>query len=63
MMKIKGITNTWPSYSAKEVKKISTILKSGKVNYWTGEECRNFEEEFASYMLELSMRLQFQMVR
>ena len=50
MMKIKGITNTWPSYSAKEVKKISTILKSGKVNYWTGEECRNFEEEFASYV-------------
>ena len=49
-MKIKGITNTWPSYSAKEVKKISTILKSGKVNYWTGEECRNFEEEFASYV-------------
>ncbi len=50
MMKIKGITNTWPSYSAKEVKKISTILKSGKVNYWTGEECRNFEKEFASYV-------------
>jgi dTDP-4-amino-4,6-dideoxygalactose transaminase len=23
------------------------VLRFGKVNYWTGEECRAFEKEFA----------------
>lgn len=26
---------------------MSRVLLSNKVNYWTGEECRNFEKEFA----------------
>jgi dTDP-4-amino-4,6-dideoxygalactose transaminase len=26
------------------------VLESGKVNYWTGEECRLFEDEFAAYV-------------
>jgi dTDP-4-amino-4,6-dideoxygalactose transaminase len=25
------------------------VLRSGKVNYWTGDECRQFEREFADY--------------
>ena len=29
-----------------EVKK---VLESNKVNYWTGNECRKFEKEFAKY--------------
>lgn len=40
----------WPHYSAEEIKKVSSILKSGKVNYWTGTECKFFEDEFSSYI-------------
>lgn len=39
----------WPNYAEDEIEAVSNVLKSGKVNYWTGEECRNFEKEFALY--------------
>lgn len=39
----------WPSYSEEEIAAVSRVLRSGRVNYWTGEECRLFEKEFASY--------------
>ena len=39
----------WPSYSKEEVEAVSNVLLSNKVNYWTGVECRNFEQEFASW--------------
>ncbi|MBA3236653.1 MAG: DegT/DnrJ/EryC1/StrS family aminotransferase [Chloroflexi bacterium] len=39
----------WPSYEPDEVEAASRVLRSGKVNYWTGEECRAFEREFAAY--------------
>ncbi|AFY01377.1 DegT/DnrJ/EryC1/StrS family aminotransferase [Bdellovibrio bacteriovorus] len=39
----------WPFYDQDEVEKTVSILKSGKVNYWTGSETRQFEEEFAHY--------------
>ena len=39
----------WPQYSEDEVEVVSKILRSGKVNYWTGEECRLFEKEFAKF--------------
>lgn len=39
----------WPSYSADETAAAQEVLQSGRVNYWTGEECRRFEEEFAEY--------------
>ncbi|HDR1021077.1 TPA: DegT/DnrJ/EryC1/StrS aminotransferase family protein [Pasteurella multocida] len=39
----------WPSFSQKEVDRVSEILKSNKVNYWTGQECREFEKEFAHF--------------
>lgn len=47
---MKSINNTWPSYSDKDIEKISNILSSGKVNYWTGKECKKFEEEFANFV-------------
>ena len=37
---------SWPDFSAEEIKKVSQVLRSNKVNYWTGNECRNFENEF-----------------
>jgi dTDP-4-amino-4,6-dideoxygalactose transaminase len=39
----------WPNFSNAEVTKIAEVLASGKVNYWTGTEGKQFEEEFASY--------------
>jgi dTDP-4-amino-4,6-dideoxygalactose transaminase len=39
----------WPSYSAAEAGAVYEILISNKVNYWTGNECRKFEKEFASW--------------
>lgn len=41
--------SSWPNYSEEEILKVSNILKSNKVNYWTGDECRNFEKEFSEY--------------
>lgn len=37
----------WPSFSQQEVDAVSKVLLSNKVNYWTGNECREFEKEFA----------------
>jgi dTDP-4-amino-4,6-dideoxygalactose transaminase len=39
----------WPSLSEDEVGAASVVLRSGKLNYWTGEEVRRFEDEFASF--------------
>jgi len=38
----------WPEYSDEQVAAASGVLRSGKVNYWTGTEGREFEEEYAS---------------
>jgi len=38
----------WPSYSEEEISTVDRVLSSGKVNYWTGDEGRAFEEEFAT---------------
>jgi len=37
----------WPNYSIEEAESIKNVLLSNKVNYWTGKECRKFEQEFA----------------
>lgn len=39
----------WPSFSEEEVTAVSDVLRSGRVNYWTGQECRAFEREFAAW--------------
>lgn len=39
----------WPFYDKDEIDKTSSILASGKVNYWTGTETKLFEEEFANF--------------
>ncbi len=40
----------WPYFGEDEIDAARRVLASGKVNYWTGEECRMFEHEFADYM-------------
>lgn len=39
----------WPHFAEDEVEAAVQVLRSGKVNYWTGEEGRLFEKEFASF--------------
>ena len=39
----------WPSFTQKEADAVSQVLLSNKVNYWTGQECREFEKEFARF--------------
>jgi dTDP-4-amino-4,6-dideoxygalactose transaminase len=40
----------WPAYDDDEIRAAERVLRSGQVNYWTGEEGRCFEEEFAGYL-------------
>jgi len=39
----------WPSFTQEEADKVSEVLLSNKVNYWTGKEGREFEKEFAAF--------------
>ena len=39
----------WPSFSQEEADAASQVILSNKVNYWTGQEGRNFEKEFANF--------------
>lgn len=39
----------WPFFTQEEADAVSNVLLSNKVNYWTGQECREFEREFAQY--------------
>jgi len=38
----------WPIFAKDEIAAVKRILQSGKVNYWTGNEGRLFEKEFAA---------------
>lgn len=38
----------WPHYDRDEIEAVAAVLASGQVNYWTGQECRRFEEEYAA---------------
>src|SRR5215471_2331827 len=40
----------WPEFADDEIFAACAVLRSGKVNYWTGDEGLRFEEEFARYV-------------
>ncbi|MEI2790802.1 MAG: DegT/DnrJ/EryC1/StrS aminotransferase family protein [Steroidobacteraceae bacterium] len=40
----------WPWYGSDERAAADAVLASGRVNYWTGEEGRAFEREYASHL-------------
>jgi dTDP-4-amino-4,6-dideoxygalactose transaminase len=40
---------SWPAFSQEEMAAVARVLESGKVNYWTGDEGRAFEAEFAAF--------------
>src|SRR5699024_2669739 len=39
----------WPSYTQEEADAVSRVLLSNRVSYWTGQEGREFEREFAAF--------------
>ncbi len=46
----KAVSDTlsgWPSFGNDEIRAVSKVLKTGRVNYWTGSGCREFEKEFS----------------
>jgi len=43
-MKIK-----YPQFDRYSLEKVKKVLESGRVNYWTGDECKDFEKEFSNY--------------
>jgi dTDP-4-amino-4,6-dideoxygalactose transaminase len=44
-----NVFSSWPSFTREEAEAVSNVLLSNKVNYWTGDECRKFEIEFANW--------------
>ena len=37
----------WPEYQDDEIDSVRDVLSSGKVNYWTGDICNEFEVKFS----------------
>ncbi len=40
----------WPYFEDDEIEAAVAVLRSGKVNYWTGTEGKRFEEEFGEFI-------------
>jgi len=47
---LNGPFSPWPSFTEEEADAVRDVLLSNKVNYWTGQEGRQFEREFAEYV-------------
>jgi dTDP-4-amino-4,6-dideoxygalactose transaminase len=48
----KAVTNKlagWPQFDEKAIKAVEQVLRSGKVNYWTGPKGMEFEKKFAAW--------------
>ena len=39
----------WPSFTKEEADAVAEVISSNRVNYWTGEQCRQFETEYAAW--------------
>ncbi|MFI0474472.1 DegT/DnrJ/EryC1/StrS family aminotransferase [Halomonas sp. HMF6819] len=46
---LSGPFSPWPSFSEEESQAVQRVLLSNRVNYWTGQEGRQFEREFAQF--------------
>ena len=40
---------SWPAFSEEEANAVRNVILSNRVNYWTGQECRLFENEFSDW--------------
>jgi dTDP-4-amino-4,6-dideoxygalactose transaminase len=46
---LNGPFSPWPDYDSEEKAAVMDVLNSNKVNYWTGQQGRKFEQEFAKF--------------
>ncbi len=46
----KRILGGWPNFSLREAETVKKITLSNKVNYWTGDHGKKFEEEFSEWV-------------
>ena len=49
---LKSVTNKlagWPQFDEKAINAVQDVLRSGKVNYWTGPKGMEFERKFAEW--------------
>jgi dTDP-4-amino-4,6-dideoxygalactose transaminase len=44
------IPSPWPHYDHEQILAVSEVLSSGKVNYWTGNNGKLLEQEYAEYI-------------
>lgn len=42
--------SVWPQFDSRTRRAVQELLRSGKVNYWTGTEGRQFEDSFAAWL-------------
>ena len=40
----------WPCFTEEEAEAVASVIRSNRVNYWTGTQCRQFELEFAQWV-------------
>jgi len=45
----KNFLSKWPNYDENELKLVTSIIKSGKVNYWTGTFGKLFEKRYSTF--------------
>ena len=41
---------SWPFFDEEMIQAVESVIRSGRVNYWTGDQGVSFEREFASYV-------------
>ncbi|MFB2832726.1 DegT/DnrJ/EryC1/StrS family aminotransferase [Aeromonas jandaei] len=46
---IHKVSYQWPYYDEQVIESVTDVLRSGKVNSWTGDKVREFEHAFANY--------------
>jgi len=46
---VKNKLASWPSFDEKAIKAVEEVLRSGKVNYWTGPKGMEFEKKYAAW--------------
>jgi dTDP-4-amino-4,6-dideoxygalactose transaminase len=49
---VKAVANSlirWPQFDEKAIQAVEAVLRSGKVNYWTGPNGMEFEKKFAQW--------------
>lgn len=44
-----SVKSIWPSFSEEEADAVAAVIRSNRVNYWTGDIGRAFEREFADW--------------